>query len=93
MILNVETCKVMHFGKFNPKAIYSMADDSWNEKDIEKLDKKGTWVLLVSIMSEYLKLSGNVVRIVGKANRILGMLKRTFKSRELGFRTICTFLW
>ena len=36
MMLNVEKCKVMHFGKSNPKAVYWITDDSGNKKYIEK---------------------------------------------------------
>ena len=34
MRLDVEKCKVMHFGKSN--AVYYMSDDVFNEKDIEE---------------------------------------------------------
>ena len=34
--LNVEKCKVMHFGKSNPKAVYIMMDDVRNKRDIEQ---------------------------------------------------------
>ena len=34
--LNVEKCKVMHFGKSNPKAVYIMMDDDGNKRDIEQ---------------------------------------------------------
>ena len=34
MRLNVGKCKVVHFGKSNPKAV--MADSAGNENDIEK---------------------------------------------------------
>ena len=36
MKLNVEKCKVMHFGKSNPKANYYMTDYSGNELIIEE---------------------------------------------------------
>ena len=36
MRLNVEKCKVMHFGKSNPKANYYMTDDSENHINIEE---------------------------------------------------------
>ena len=36
MKINVEKCKVMHFGKSNPKAVYIMMDDDGNKRDIEQ---------------------------------------------------------
>ena len=36
MRLNVEKCKVMHFGKSNPKEVYYMKDSAGNENDIEE---------------------------------------------------------
>ena len=36
MRLNVEKCKVMHFGKSNPKTVYIMMDDVGNKRDIEQ---------------------------------------------------------
>ena len=35
MRLNLEKCKVMHFGRSNPKANYNMTDGSENEINIE----------------------------------------------------------
>ena len=36
-------------------------------------------------MGDDLNWAGHVDRMVGKTSRILGMLKRTFVSRDLGF--------
>ena len=36
MRLNVEKCKVMHFGKSNPKEVYCLTDSAGNENDIEE---------------------------------------------------------
>ena len=38
-----------------------------------------------------LKWSGHADRMVGKANIMLGMLKRTFESRDPGYRKIFMF--
>ena len=40
MRLNVEKCKVMHFNKSNPKAVYSMMDDVSNKSYILGLETK-----------------------------------------------------
>ena len=41
--INVEKCKVMHFGKSNPKEVYCMMDSAGNENEIEEtnLEKLG----------------------------------------------------
>ena len=79
--LNLEKCKVMHFGKSNPKANYYMTDNSENELDIEETRlERG-----LGVNVDYdLKWSGHMDSIVGKANRMLDMLKRTFESRNRG---------
>ena len=68
----MENCKVMNFGKY-------MIDFYRNEQNIEKTGLERD---LDVIVANYCKWSGHVDRIVGKANRILNMLKRTFESRE-----------
>ena len=77
----MEKCKLMHFGKFNPKAIYCMTDISGNERNIVKMRLEKDLDMNVK---DDLKWSGHVDRAVAKANRILGMLKRTFESMHPG---------
>ena len=48
MRLNVEKCKVMHFGKSNPKAVYYMIDDVGNENLIEETNLKREFGVIVS---------------------------------------------
>ena len=79
MRFNVEKCKVMHFGKSNPQALYCMKDDSGNEGYIEETKNERD---LYVVISNDLKWGEHVDRMVGKAKRILGMLKRTFESRD-----------
>ena len=81
MRLNVEKCKVMYLGKSNPKANNYMTDDSEDEINIEETRLERD--LGVNVGYD-LKWSGHVDRMVGNANRMLGMLKRTFESRDLG---------
>ena len=69
----------MHFGKSNPKAVYIMMDDDGNKRDIEQTNLERDLGITVD---NNLKWSEHVHRMVGKANRILGMLKRTFESRD-----------
>jgi hypothetical protein len=81
MRLNVEKCKVMQFGKSNPKEIYCMTDSAGYENEIEETNLERD---LGVIVGNDLKWREHVDRMVGKANRTLGMLKRTFESREPG---------
>ncbi len=66
MRLNVEKCKVMHFGKSNPKAVYCMTDIAGNENVIEESNVERD--LGVTVGSD-LKWRDHVDRMVGKANR------------------------
>ena len=79
MRLNVEKCKVMHFGKSNSKAVYCMTDDSGYKREVDKTNLERD---LGVIVANDLKWSEHVNRMVRKTNMILGMLKRTFKSRD-----------
>ena len=63
------------------KANYNMTDYSGNELNIEK-----TRLQRDLIVANDLKRSGRVDWMLGKANRMLGMLKRTFESREPGLQ-------
>ena len=58
-----------------------MTDSAGNENDIEETNIERD---LGVIVGSDLKWSEHVDRMVGKANRTLGMLKRTFESREPG---------
>ena len=92
MRLNVEKCKVRHFGKSNPKALYSMTDDFDNKRDIENTNLGRN---LGVVVANVLKWSEDVDRMLGKANRILDMLKRKFESRDLRTRKdfFVSLLW
>ena len=56
-----------------------MTDDSGYKREVEK---KNLEKYLGVIVANDLKWSEHVDRMVGKANRMLGMLKRTFESRD-----------
>ena len=66
----------MHFGK---STFYYITDDAGNEKGIEETNLERDFVVTVSNDLKWREL---VDRMVGKANRTLGMLKRTFESGE-----------
>ncbi len=81
MRLNVEKLKFMHFGKLNPKEVYCMTYSASNENYIEETNLGRDLGVIVGCD---LKWREHADGMVGKANRKLGMLKKTFESREPG---------
>jgi len=77
MLFNVGKCKVMHFGRTNPNNDYYMSNQKLETSCLEK-------DLGVMISSD-LKPSQQCNQAYLKANRILGMIKRTisYKSRSI----------
>ena len=73
MKLNANKCKVLHMGKSNTNANYTInevtLESSTSEKDLGVL------------ISSDLKWSNHVQTISTRANRILGMLKHLFRYR------------
>ena len=70
MMFNVEKCKVMHVGYSNRRAEYIM--DGRKLQDIEEELDLGV------IVQSDLKCAKHCAKVVGTANRELGMIKRTF---------------
>lgn len=70
MLFNVEKCKVMHVGFNNSRAHYVM-DGEDLQPVTEELD-------LGVIVQDDLKCTKQCVKVVGNANRVLGMIRRTF---------------
>jgi ribonuclease P/MRP protein subunit RPP40 len=70
MLFNVDKCKVMHFGYNNSKSTYAM-----NGKDLEEISEERD---LGVIVQQDLKWSKQCSKSVSTANRILGMIKRSF---------------
>ncbi|CAL4088193.1 unnamed protein product, partial [Meganyctiphanes norvegica] len=70
MEFNVEKCKIMHLGHNNPKVIYSM--DNVNLKATN--EEKDLGVLI----DHKLDFGKHIKTIVGKANRVLGMIRISF---------------
>jgi hypothetical protein len=71
MLFNVEKCKVMHIGFGNGKAGYKM-DGVQLQEVHEEMD-------LGVLVQDNLKYAQQCAKVVGKANRVIGMIKRTFK--------------
>jgi hypothetical protein len=76
MLFNVDKCKVMHLGSNNPKCQYILGGQFLQEVTEEKD--------LGVIISNDLKVGSQCARATLTANRILGMISRTFtcKNRE-----------
>jgi hypothetical protein len=77
MLFNTNKCKVMHFGRKNTRAVYSLGDQQLEEVEQEKD--------LGVIIQKDLKVSEQCVKAVKTANRVLGMIKRafTYKTKEV----------
>src|SRR5664279_68235 len=70
MLFNIEKCKIMHIGYNNKHAEYKMDDISLEEVS----DERDLGVIIQNDM----KCNKQCVKAVKTANRILGMIKRTF---------------
>ena len=77
MDFNVEKCKVLHFGRGIARFDYSMDDKFLKEVSVERD--------LGVLIADDLKVAGNCRAAYNKANRALGMIKRSiaFKCREI----------
>lgn len=79
MTLNCFKCKVMHFGKNNPKNDYFLTDKNGNRVKLEESECERD---LGVFISNDLKWSKHVNTIVNRASFILGRFKKTFISRD-----------
>jgi len=74
MQFNVSKCKVMHVGQKNPGYLYNMGSNGLQRVDVEK-------DLGVMISSD-LKCSQQCMYAYTKANRVMGMIRRTIAYKE-----------
>ena len=74
MQLNVDKCKMMHFGFNNTRHTYTM-----NNKELQTVSEEKD---LGVIIQDNLKVDKQVAASVAKTNKILGMIRRSFKSRD-----------
>ena len=84
MKLNIDKCKVMHFGKHNQRYIYTL-NDYVTGMPIPIVTTEAERDLGIQLTSD-LKFSCQCSAAASKANYQLGLLKRTFISRD-------KFLW
>ena len=81
MRLNLEKCKIMHFGKKNPKTNYTMK--SYESEELIQIEKTESERDLGIQVSSNLKYDAQVSKSASKANTMLGILKRTFVTRNV----------
>jgi Reverse transcriptase (RNA-dependent DNA polymerase)/Endonuclease-reverse transcriptase len=88
---NYDKCKIMHFGKLNPKDQYYMTDFDGKQIQINvaKLEKD-----VGVTISDDLCFSRHIQIITARANQMLGLVDRsfTFKSADLIKRVYCAFV-
>ena len=83
--LNVQKCKIMHTGKVNSgSAIYNYTMTDIDTNELLVLETTNSERDLGVQISADLKPSDQVNKAAAKANSMLGMLKRTFVTRETG---------
>ena len=73
MLFNIDKCKVLHVGKNNNKSNYEMGGQILDSLEEERL--------LGVIISSDLKVAKQSRKVVDTANRVLGMIYRTFTYR------------
>ena len=79
MQLNVSKCKVMHFGRSNPKFDYYLKDSENLTQCLEKTKREKD---LGVIFTSDLSWKDHILEITARSNRILGSLKKAFVSRD-----------
>ena len=81
MRLNLDKCKIMHFGKKNPRINYTMK--SYDNEELIQIEKTESERDLGIQVSANLKYDAQVSKSASKANSMLGILKRTFVTRNV----------
>ena len=74
LYFNVEKCKVMHIGKNNPETKYTMKKGE-NSSDIATCEEEKD---LGVTFDRNLNFNKHIELAIGKANKMLGLIKRTF---------------
>ena len=75
LFFNLNKCKVLHIGLNNPHYDYKMTDMNGNIVDLQEVEQEKD---LGIIFQSNLKFDQHICMTVNKANRILGLIKRTF---------------
>jgi hypothetical protein len=74
LYFNASKCKVLHIGRTNPKYTYWMTSSDSREEIKEDSEEKDLGVTF----DASLKFSKHIINCVNKANRITGLIKRSF---------------
>ena len=74
LYFNVDKCKVMHIGKNNPETKYTMKKGDSLSDIITCEEEKDLGVTF----DRYLNFNKHIEQAIGKANKMLGLIKRTF---------------
>ena len=90
MQFNVAKCKVLHIGKNNLNSSYNLLNKTGETVKLENtLFEKDLGVTIDSS----LKFSNHIANQVNKANRILGLIRRTYQFFDVpSFRPLFTSL-
>ncbi len=81
MELNLDKCKVIYFGKKNPRTEYIMTDRDFVESQV--LEESACERDLGIQVSASMKWHEQCASAASRANRVLGMLGRTFVCRDI----------
>ena len=76
---NVAKCKVVHFDRSNLETNYQTQDENFNYKILETIESERDLGIIVSSKFDWKE---QINSALNKANRVLGMLKRTFVSSK-----------
>ena len=77
--INIAKGKVVHFGRTNLETNYQILDENFNYKILETTESETELRIIVSFNFD---CKEQINSALNKANRVLGMFKRTFVSKE-----------
>ncbi|CAF1100853.1 unnamed protein product [Brachionus calyciflorus] len=80
MILNAEKCKVLHVGRTNSKFDYEIENNTGGKQVLAKSMCENDFGIFIK---HDMKWNVQVRNSTSKANRILGMIKKTFKYLDI----------
>ena len=75
MLFNVDTCKIMHIGRENPRFKYEMTDREGNTQVLKSVEIEKDLGVYVQ---ENLKFDKHISLTVHRANKLVGLIKRAF---------------
>ena len=77
--LNVDKCKVMHFGWTHYKFSYFMRDSAIKNSNIERTDRKNDWGVY---FTSDINCKEHIREVTVRAHKILGLLKKACVCRD-----------